>query len=248
MSYTRLLSSVDRTTGHTPPASSPLAARPRSERSRVYGTSGLGAVTDVTDDWGSALGVFRLSTPDPNSPTGWAFCFTLPIKAPGPAPATLALAVAQGMLVAGYTTQVFGVLTSTSPEGFVRCEVVFQIADGTFAGDIGKINEAVNKVIHETTGISGIGATAMLKLDGDEGRAFSNAGGLGTMTVVSGGTVSLTKAAATPHPRQVLVGTLAALDQATPGSLQASGRGSLLASPVLWVGGAIALAYYFFGN
>ena len=202
----------------------------------------------MTADWGSVFGTWRLSTPDPNAPTGWAYAFTLPIPPPGPSPTTLALAVAQGMLAAGYVTQVFGVLTSTSPEGFVRCEVVFQIADSTFAGDFGKINAAVNKQIVDTTGIAGIGATAMLKLDGDQARAFSNAGGLGTMTVVSNGTVSLTKAAANPHPRQVLVGTLANLDQATPGSLQASGRGSLLASPVLWVGGAALLAYFFFGN
>ena len=126
MSYTRLPFSFD-ASGSKPPAPSPMAARPGSKGIRVYGTSGLGGVTDVTDDWGSAFGTFRLSTPDPNAPTGWVFAFTLPIQPPGPPPATLALTVAQGLLAAGYVTQVFGVLTSKSAEGFVRVEVVFQM-------------------------------------------------------------------------------------------------------------------------
>lgn len=200
-------------------------------------------VEDLTDKWGSPGHIVQTKGDPGERAVVYEFVLALGPAIDREKAILAALCVVKGARAAGYAWDAYGVLVSkdlNEATGFPRIQVVCGWADWTLAGDIGKINEAVNEEIVRAGLAKGIGAVRILELSEPESRYFSPQGGLGPLVVSGPSGGSLTKAATAPNPKQILKGDVQNLAAATPFTSVSLPVGGGLGEAAPWVAALVA--------
>jgi hypothetical protein len=164
---------------------------------------------------------------------------------------SLAQAVAQGASDAGYHWDVVGVLVDPV-DPFPRVQVVAVVTEWTFTGTIGNLGSKVQDAILARGLGDGIGAWAILEVDGPEARYFSPAGGVGALVTVVGGKATYTKAASGDLRKQLLRGDIRSLASASPFGLASSvaavlDKASTSTTTLLAIGAGVAVSVALLG-
>lgn len=183
--------------------------------------NGFGAVENITDMWGGP-GALLEAPPEDGEHKVFAYEFGVVRQSPIRSTDTL-LSLGQSFAVgaakADYNLDVVGVLVrdgSGDTAGYDIVQVLFQFTEWTWIGDLGKLNAAVQAELSKSSAVNAIVAVRVFKLSDPEAKVFSQDGGVAPLFITRSGKVSTTKAAVTPNPKQLMVGTVLDLSSAVP--------------------------------
>lgn len=201
----------------------------------------FGDVKDVTDEWNSALNFYH-STSERDE--AYAMEFTLLREEPITKSSTLVVvadAFSRGAAKENYDMDVFAVVLRKGGDaeaGMPVVQIVFTFPNAEWISSSEKLVKSISDEVAGVSLAKGIANVKILELSDNEARAMTVEGGLAPMFLLRDGKVAATKAAAAPAARQLLLGDLRKLSEATPALTLDSGAQAPVVEPpweIPWV-------------